>query len=66
MQDPKSPHPSVLSPASSGLFSEQERTKPIKIKLTSSSAASPNLKWKDVAREIEADIRIPLLLKENS
>jgi hypothetical protein len=58
MQDPKSPYPSLLSPTSSSLFTEQEKTKPIRIKFTSSAAApSPNLKWKEVAREIEADVR---------
>jgi len=58
MPDPKSPsYANRLSPSSSHLFSDTEITKPIKIKFAS-SAASPQPKWKDAAREIEADIRI--------
>jgi len=63
MMDPKSPYPPVLSPSSSNLFSDVELTKPIRIKFSSASAASttsPQTEWKQVAREVEADIRIAL------
>jgi hypothetical protein len=58
MRDIKSPEQTPLSPTSSTLFSESELSKPVRIKLTSSSAKAK--KWKDVAREIEADLRILL------
>jgi hypothetical protein len=55
MQDPRSPHFTALSPSSSNIFSETELSKPIKIKIkTSSTVSTP--KWKDVARELEAEI----------
>jgi len=63
MMDPKSPYPPVLSPSSSNLFSDIELTKPIRIKFSSAAAASttsPQAEWKQVAREVEADIRIAL------
>jgi hypothetical protein len=61
MQDPKSPYPSILSPSSSTLFSDIELTKPIKIKFkTSSSTTSSPPKWKEVARELEAESRTSL------
>jgi hypothetical protein len=56
MQDPRSPYATALSPSSSNIFSESELTKPIKIKLKPSPTASTP-KWKDIARELEADIR---------
>jgi hypothetical protein len=69
MVDPKSPYAPALSPSSSNIFSDGELTKPIRIKITSSSAAaaaastaSPQAEWKQVARELEADIRNPLPL----
>lgn len=60
MMDPKSPYPPVLSPSSSNIFSDVELTKPIRIKFSSAAASttSPQTEWKQVAREVEADIRI--------
>lgn len=59
MQDPKSPYQPILSPSSSHLFSDIELTKPIKIKLkTSSSASTSPPVWKEAARQIEADTRL--------
>jgi hypothetical protein len=62
MQGPKSPYPPILSPSSSTLFSDIELTKPIKIKLKTSSTTSSPPKWKEVARELEAESRNPTLL----
>jgi hypothetical protein len=62
MQDPKSPYPPVLSPSSSHLFSNIELTKPIKIRIkTSSSTSTSPPAWKDAARQIEADTRPQLI-----
>lgn len=59
MHDPKSPHPPILSPSSSTLFSDVELSKPIKIKFTSSFGTStPTKVWKDAAHDIEAQLRI--------
>jgi len=61
MPDAKSPYPSVLSPTSSTLFSDLELHKPIKIKLkTSGGSPTSPPKWKDVAREIEAETSLSL------
>jgi hypothetical protein len=60
MADPRSPYPLVLSPSSANVFSDGEVNKPIRIKITGSSKAtpaSPGAEWKDVARQVEADIR---------
>jgi len=63
MKDAKSPYPPALSPSSTNVFSDNEVSKPIRIKFTSSSASatSPIAEWKTVARQVETDIRIRVL-----
>ena len=62
MPDAKSPYPSVLSPTSSTLFSDLELHKPINITLkTSEGSPTSPPKWKEVAREIEAETSLSLL-----
>jgi hypothetical protein len=56
MQEPKSPTIRPLSPSSLSIFNPAELTRPIKFKKPNKSSSSPP-KWKDLAREFEAEIR---------
>ncbi len=58
MDSDESPRLVPLSPASAALFSKSERIKPLDLSVPSSSASKTVPNWKEVAREIEAELRI--------